>query len=93
MLDFLPSEYWDMTREGDLRTAREGEYLLIKGRVRKLTKLVRTGRLNFFAATVDAPSGSIKAVWFNAPYLRNNIAEGQDLTLWGKLTSRRARAN
>lgn len=86
LLDFLPSAYWDMTREGDLRTAREGEYLLLKGRVRKLTKLVRTGRLNFFAATIDTPSGSIKAVWFNAPYLRNNIAEGQDLTLWGKLT-------
>ncbi len=86
LLDFLPTEYWDMTREGDLRVAREGEYLLLKGRVRKLTKLVRTGRLNFFAATVDTPSGTIKAVWFNAPYLRANVEEGGEITLWGKLS-------
>ena len=86
LLDFLPSAYWDMTREGDLRAAEEGEYLLLKGRVRKLTKIVRTGRLNFFAATVDTPTGAIKAVWFNAPYLRNNLSEGQDVALWGKLS-------
>lgn len=86
LLDFLPSEYWDMTKEGDLSLAEEGEHLLLKGRVRKLTKLVRRGSLNFFAATVDTPSGAIKAVWFNAPYLRSNLEEGADITLWGKLT-------
>lgn len=86
LLDFLPSEYWDMTKEGDLRTAQEGEYLLVKGTVRKLTKPFRKGRLDFFAATVDSPTGVVKAVWFNAPYLRNNIAEGGEITLWGKLT-------
>lgn len=89
LLDFLPKSYWDMTKEGDLSCAEHGEYILLKGELVKLTKVakVRAG-LNFFRAEIATQGVNVKLVWFNAPYLRSNLEEGQRYTVWGKVSKK-----
>lgn len=92
LLDFLPKSYWDMTKEGDLSTAEHGEYILLKGELVRLTKVARVrAGLNFFRAELSAQNVNVKLVWFNAPYLRANLEEGQRYTVWGKISKKDGR--
>lgn len=93
LLDFLPKSYWDMTKEGDLSVAEHGEYILLKGELKKLTKVARVrAGLNFFRAELATQNTSVKLVWFNAPYLRANLEEGGRYTVWGKVSKKDGRA-
>lgn len=92
LLDFLPKSYWDMTKEGDLSAAEHGEYVLLKGELVRLTKVakVRSG-LNFFRAEIFTQDVNVRLVWFNAPYLRANLREGERYTVWGKVSKKDGR--
>ena len=92
LLDFLPKSYWDMTKEGDLSSAEHGEYILLKGKLTKLTKVARVrAGLNFFRAELYAQNATVRLVWFNAPYLRANLSEGESYTVWGKISKKDGR--
>ncbi len=92
LLDFLPKSYWDMTKEGDLSSAEHGEYILLKGKLTKLTKVARVrAGLNFFRAELYAQNATVRLVWFNAPYLRANLSEGKSYTVWGKISKKDGR--
>lgn len=82
---FPPRRYEDRTRLQPIRDVRPGETVIVRGRLlaRGLRRLKR--RQSLFEITVGDDSGSLSAVWFNQPYLEQQLQIGEELILYGKV--------
>ncbi len=88
MVDFLPKSYCDMTRSTPIEALSVGSYALVEGNIISISKLFRKNRnFNVFSAVVDDSNSKLKLTWFNAPYLRDNLVEGERYRVWGKVAS------
>ena len=86
LVDFLPGKYWDMTRFSDLENTHIGDYVLLCGITLSVTKVQYIRRnMNVFKATFFTQGRKIALTWFNAPYLRERVTEGEEYVVWGKL--------
>lgn len=83
-LNFLPKSYLDMSKVSEICQGQVGEYVLLEGEVSKISKVIH-GSVNFFRCMLACQSSMITLIWFNAPYLRNNLVENESYFVWGKL--------
>ncbi|MBI4341857.1 MAG: ATP-dependent DNA helicase RecG [Candidatus Omnitrophica bacterium] len=85
---YAPRRYEDRTHLLAIGDARPGELVTVRGRVRaKTLRRIRRGQTIFEAAVEDA-SGVLHAVWFNQPYLAQQLLVGQELLLYGQIEAR-----
>ncbi|MBI2122269.1 MAG: ATP-dependent DNA helicase RecG [Candidatus Sungbacteria bacterium] len=86
ILFHFPSRYEDFSNEKQISEIKIGEIVTISGIIKR-TALHRTARkhMALVEAVVSDESGSIKAVWFNQPYLLRNFRIGNALRLSGKI--------
>ena len=85
LVEFAPKFYFDMTTEADLASARDGDYVLLRGRFTAIGTVLRMRRgLTFFRCTLSTASGKVKAVWFNAPFVRPLLDKEREFLVWGK---------
>ncbi len=89
---FFPYRYED--RRHPIRIADLGRHVesavLIRGRILSANARVSPRkRMKIFEAVIEDGTGSIKLVWFNQPYLAEQIARGDRLAVYGtpRLTS------
>ncbi|MGN0771416.1 MAG: ATP-dependent DNA helicase RecG [Christensenellales bacterium] len=86
MVQFFPKSYCDMTKSTAVCCLREGNYALIEGVIDKVSKLFRKSKtFNVFSAILSDDTGSVKLTWFNTPYLRESVREGERYRVWGKV--------
>ncbi|OGN07293.1 MAG: hypothetical protein A2750_03135 [Candidatus Yanofskybacteria bacterium RIFCSPHIGHO2_01_FULL_45_42] len=84
LLWHLPSRYEDYTEHLTIAEVETGQKVNIQGQVIKIsTRRIFPRRLTVTTAIVGDESGAIKCVWFNQPYLENNLAEGTFVSLAG----------
>ncbi|MBI3011852.1 MAG: ATP-dependent DNA helicase RecG [Candidatus Omnitrophica bacterium] len=85
---YPPRRYEDRTRLMRIRDAIPGEAVTVRGRV--LAKSLRRLRRNqtIFEAALGDGSGVIYGVWFNQPYLGQQLKIGDELFLYGRLEAR-----
>ena len=85
---YAPRRYEDRTRLMSIRDVKPGETVTVRGRV--LAKSLRRLRRNamLFEAAIGDGSGIIYGVWFNQPYLGEQVKVGDELILYGQLESR-----
>ncbi|MCX5668103.1 MAG: ATP-dependent DNA helicase RecG [Candidatus Omnitrophica bacterium] len=85
ILYYLPKRYEDRSSVTAIKDLRSGESRTIQGEIASLSS--RTGRsgASIFQAVVSDPTGSIHAVWFNQPYLRDMLKAGDKVVLYGKV--------
>ncbi len=82
-LYYLPWRYDDRRNLKCIGDLISGERGTVRGRVLSATiKMIRR-RLNVFEVTVNDGSGSVKAEWFNQPFLKNNFKAGDEVVLSG----------
>ena len=89
LLMHIPSRYVDFSNKKPIRDVVSMETVTIQGIIRTISHFrTRMGKV-MTQATVDDAGGTIKAVWFNQPYLSRNLASGDTVNLSGKAELRK----
>src|SRR3989344_7662742 len=85
LLWHFPVRYEDYTETVPIAQVEPGEKVNIQGEVLKISsKRLFPKRMTIINAIVGDQSGAIKVVWFNQPYIENQLAEGTLVSLAGK---------
>ncbi|HSE56540.1 MAG TPA: DEAD/DEAH box helicase, partial [Candidatus Paceibacterota bacterium] len=87
LLYHFPTRYADAAEFKSIALLTEGELVTVSGVIKKIQskKSFRT-RVPMSEAVVADPSGTIRVLWFNQPYLARMYPEGTTVTLSGKAT-------
>ena len=91
MLWYLPHRHVDFTNVKQIAELVMGETATVIGTVRKSRVAFMRGRRRATEATIADESGSIRAMWFNQPYLARQLPEGARVGLAGKVGDYRRR--
>ncbi len=83
----FPAEYRDLTRVTPIDALAEGQTAAVFGRA-EAPRSFRKGRLSIVSAKISDDSGSIRAVWYNQPWLAKAIADGREMLLYGRVERR-----
>lgn len=91
LIDFLPKTYIDFNSPVALNDLSDGQFSLIRIRVVKVTRPVKTKNgLAFFTADAvdfDAPDtkNTMKLVWYNQPYMLSKVKADGEYLVFGKV--------
>jgi ATP-dependent DNA helicase RecG len=85
LLDYLPFRFEDRSRFASIASLRPGPAVSVQGKILSC-RLIRTRRRGFtiVEAVLDDGSASLKAIWFNQPYLTKVLARGTPVVLYGE---------
>ncbi|MFH0987609.1 MAG: ATP-dependent DNA helicase RecG, partial [Patescibacteria group bacterium] len=87
LFSHFPHRYDDFTNLKKINQVKIGEWVAIEGEIKKIeTRRTFRKRMFLTEALIDDGSGTIKVVWFNQPYLNQNLKEGGRVSLVGKVT-------
>ncbi len=88
LLLHFPARYEDFSKTVPIAQAKLGEQITIQGKIQTIVaRASRTRRLTITEALISDASSSVKAIWFNQPYLTQSLASGQEIMLAGKITA------
>lgn len=87
LLTCYPRRHYDRGSLRPIREAREGESTTIAGTIASMG-MRRTSRrgIAVFEADLEDRSGSIRAVWFNQPYLERTFRVGDEVIVTGPVS-------
>lgn len=87
LLFHFPGRYEDFSKVVDISEARINQVCTVKGEVSKIEN-TRTWkkRMLITEALVKDKTGTIRATWFNQPYLKDTLKEKENVFLSGKVT-------
>lgn len=83
-LYYLPREYRDLSRITPLCELRAGESCAMRVRVAAPATTVRASGVILTRAVVSDGTEALPAVWFNQPWLREQLKVGRELLLYGR---------
>jgi ATP-dependent DNA helicase RecG len=82
---YLPRRWDDYSHVVPINRIRPDEVISIRGKVWEISnKRTRSG-MNITEAFIADDTGTIKAVWFNQPFLTNSLKAGDEICLAGKV--------
>lgn len=85
LLWHFPVRYEDYTETVPIAQVEPGQKVNVQGEVLKISsKRIFPRRMSITNAIVGDQSGAIKVVWFNQPYIENQLTEGTLVSLAGK---------
>jgi ATP-dependent DNA helicase RecG len=85
LVNHYPRRYDDFSQVVPIRQARPGQ-ITIKGQVKQIaTRRAQRRRLFITEAIISDSTGTLKAIWFNQPYLAQTIPTGTDVYVSGRL--------
>ncbi len=84
LLLYFPRRIEDRSRVKRIAALRHGERATIHGRVRAVDLIRPKRNLQILKVAVQDVSGVAYAVWFNQPWLKNQLAQGRKLALYGE---------
>ncbi|MGH3008668.1 MAG: ATP-dependent DNA helicase RecG [Gaiellaceae bacterium] len=85
VLEHRPRRYETAADEVSIAALKEGEEVVIAGRVLKVEKKPMRNRRTRIVARVDDGSASVSVSWFNQPWLADKLLPGTEIRLRGKL--------
>jgi ATP-dependent DNA helicase RecG len=86
VVTYFPRAYENWSRIlpiDDLKDKEEASFIAV---VRQKASLQRKGRLSILRSVLSDGSGTIRAVWFNQPYLMNRLVKNESYFFPGKDT-------
>ena len=86
---FLPRDYRDLTQTTPLDQVRAGETVAVRVRVAGEVSEQRARKLLITRVYVTDGTETLPVVWYNQPWLKNNMEKGRELLLYGKFELRR----
>ncbi|MBD3282272.1 MAG: ATP-dependent DNA helicase RecG [Candidatus Portnoybacteria bacterium] len=86
LLYYFPHRYEDFSKIIPIKELEKDKIATIQGKIISI-KNTRTfkKRMVITEAIIEDKSGTIKAVWFNQPFLTNNLRQGKIVSLSGKM--------
>ncbi|MFA5197030.1 MAG: ATP-dependent DNA helicase RecG [Patescibacteria group bacterium] len=82
---YLPRRWDDYSHIVPIREIRPDEIVTIKGKIWEISnKRARSG-INITEAIIADDTGTVKATWFNQPFLIKSLKTGDEICLAGKL--------
>ena len=86
LLRYFPFRYQDFSENKKIADLILGEIASVVATVEKIkTNHIWARKLSITEATITDETGSIKAVWYNQPYLEKNLPAGSLISLAGKV--------
>ena len=85
---YFPRAYLDLTHQSDLAAAYHNDVVLIACRVISPPQTVYNGRRSFVKVWCEQNGARFSAVWFNAPYVKNNLKAGEEYLFYGRVSNR-----
>jgi ATP-dependent DNA helicase RecG len=85
VLEHRPRRYETAADEVSIAALRQGEEVVIAGRVLKVEKKPMRGRRTRIVARVDDGTATVSVSWFNQPWLADKLLPGTEIRLRGKL--------
>ena len=79
LVRFYPRAYLDLTHRVKLSSCYHNDMALVACRVASPPQTVYTGRRNFIKVWCDQDGELFSVVWFNAPYVKTKLKEGEYL--------------
>ncbi len=84
----FPHRYEDFTNFKKISEVKIGEQVTIEGEIQKISVRRSMKKKMFITeALVKDPSGTIRVIWFNQPYIATSLKEGTLVSLAGKAKS------
>ncbi|HBT81044.1 MAG TPA: DNA helicase RecG [Candidatus Yanofskybacteria bacterium] len=82
----FPARYDDYQEVSPIADVQPGQKVSIQGEIVKITnRQIFPRHMTVTKAIVKDDSGAINAVWFNQPYIANNLTEGTLVSMAGKV--------
>lgn len=85
LLHHYPARYEDFSKKRKINQLVAGETVTVTGTVLEIKNIYTKNRKRFTKAVVADETGQIDVVWFNQPYLTQNIKKNSRLNLSGSL--------
>ena len=86
LMTTLPRRYDDYSKITEIRNAENGDTITVKGKVIKSAMLPSfRKKIRIFKVTLEDASGKITANFFNQPWVLDELTEGRDIFLSGKV--------
>ena len=85
---FLPREYRDLNDVTPLSELRPGDTAAVKVRVAGEVSLRFAGKLKIVKVYVTDDTQTLPVIWFNQPWLKNQLTRDKELLLYGKAEMR-----
>lgn len=90
LLYYFPARYGDSADSKRISEIEEGEKVTVYGKIRNLkTSKAYIKKTPMSEGIIEDETGSLKAVWFNQPYIAKMIKEDTFVKLEGKVTKRK----
>lgn len=89
LLRYYPRGYDIYEEPIPISEVEEGRTAAVTGVLFGRVQVSGSRRMQVAAAHVKDLTGTLKVVWFNMPFLRNTLAKGGQITLKGRVVSRR----
>lgn len=86
---FLPREYRDLTRITPLNEVQPGQTVAVRVRVAGEATVQRARKLIITRVYVTDDSETLPVVWYNQPWLKDQLTRGRELLLYGRCEARR----
>lgn len=84
----MPRSYNDWSRRVPIAQLVEGDVATFEAVVENVPSLTRRGKLSYIRARLGDDTGSIQAVWFNQPWLSEQLKRGERYVFRGKVEGR-----
>lgn len=81
----VPRSYNDWSRRKPVSQLKEGEVAVFEAAIDNVPSLTRRGRLSYIRARLADDSGSVQAIWFNQPWLAEQIKRGERYVFRGRV--------
>ena len=91
LLYTLPLRYEDRTTTQPLSALVPGQPCLVAGTVNDSPKFSAYGGLTRVSASLRTEEGRLSLVWFNQPWMMQNLPVGQPIMLYGRLAEKNGR--
>lgn len=89
LLRHFPRNYLDMRKQVSLFEAQNNDFALVKAMVVSIPNYVpRNGKYNFFKVMCVQDEEPFTIIWFNQPYIRSKIKEGETYLFYGRIRNR-----
>ncbi len=88
LLTFFPRRLEDRTQLRRIKDLQDGENALVEGVLRAKSKVKVKPNLELVKAALDDGSGILFGVWFNQPWMWEQLEQGQRYSFYGKVQIR-----
>jgi ATP-dependent DNA helicase RecG len=89
LLTYFPKRIEDRRETKKIVQLRHGDRVTVRGRVRAVDVIKPKNNLEIIKAAIQDNTGILYAVWFNQPWLKNQLVQGELIALYGTVESTR----